>query len=283
MQSQPAKWVGTLLAIAAIIAAGVHAATDTVNKGLLDFSVQPPLKIHALETTFLYALLMGFSFFSVFFLSFESKVAYSRKWKYLLPGIVIVGLPFIFWDIQFTEWEVWGFNSRYYIGWKIFGLPIEEWGFFVVIPFACAFIYENIRVKVKGDLQDRVERWISPLLILAFLTLGVLAWGRSYSAITYLLTGGVYLLHYLHGAAVFRARFLLAFAWSFIPFLLVDGGLTGIATEEPIVVYNPEEFFGWRMWTVPVDDAVYGFLLLFGVICIYEWLYNRSILKREQA
>jgi lycopene cyclase domain-containing protein len=283
MQSTPVKLVGTLLAAGAIIAAMVHAATDAVSKGLLDYAVDPPLRIPALETSYLYALLMGFSFFSVFFLSFDSKVAYARKWKFLLPGILLVGLPFIMWDVQFTAWEVWGFNSRYYSGWKIMGLPIEEWLFFAVIPFACAFIYENIRVKLGNKLPHRLETWISPLLILGFLTLGILAWGKSYSAITYLLTGGVYLLHYLYGAAVFRARFLLSFAWSFIPFLLVDGGLTGIATEQPIVVYNPEEFYGWRMWTVPVDDAVYGFLLLFGVIGIYEWGWNRDQLRRKPA
>ena len=43
-------------------------------------------------------------------------------------------LLFIPWDIWFTHWSVWQFNSDYICGLKVFLLPIEEWLFFVIIP-----------------------------------------------------------------------------------------------------------------------------------------------------
>jgi len=57
-----------------------------------------------------------------------------------------------------------------------------------------------------------------------------------------------------------------------IHFLLVDGVLRGGFTKEPIVLYNPEEYMGIRILSVPFEDAVYGFLLLFGVCYWLEWL-----------
>ena len=60
----------------------------------------------------------------------------------LLPSIVLMMLIFIPWDIWFTDWSVWQFNSDYIFGVKIFQLPIEEWMFFIIVPFSCVFIHE---------------------------------------------------------------------------------------------------------------------------------------------
>ncbi|MCB0704245.1 MAG: lycopene cyclase domain-containing protein [Saprospiraceae bacterium] len=244
--------------------------TDEVQPHLLDFLVDPPLQIAQLETRYLYGLLMAFSFFPVFLLSFDRQVAYYRQWKYLFPAIFLMAFPFIIWDVWYTRVGVWGFNEAYFSGLRILGLPIEEWLFFLVIPFACVFIYENVRVKARRDWYIRIEPWVSAGLLLFFVIAGFFAWGRIYSASSYIMSAGLLAFHMAYGNALIRARFFLAFYWSLIPFLIIDGVLTGIATKAPIVVYNPDEFLGWRIWTIPVDDAVYGMLLLFGVVILME-------------
>lgn len=260
-----------LIGLVAFLSVGYMWFVDDINKGLLDFTVNPVAQIEYLETKYLYLLLMVFSFVPVFFLSFDKWVAYYKEWRYLVPAILIMAIPFIVWDILFTEWQVWGFNEAYYSGIVIGGLPIEEWLFFLIIPFACGFIYQNIKVKAKRDWYIQIEPVLSYVLLGFFLFSGFLAWGRIYSMSAFLLMGSLWAVHIAVGNKLIRARFLLSYAWCLIPFTIIDGLLTGIGTKEPIVVYNPEEFLGWRMWTIPVDDMVYGMLLVFGVVLIFEY------------
>ena len=49
---------------------------------------------------------------------------------------------FIPWDIYFTAKGVWDFNPNFIIDVKFLYLPIEEWLFFIIVPYACVFIYE---------------------------------------------------------------------------------------------------------------------------------------------
>lgn len=93
----------------------------------------------------LYLLLDGLTLVFPLLLSFDKKVAFYKSWKFLIYGFLIVGIPFIVWDILFTEMKVWGFNADYLTGISLYNLPIEEVLFFVVVPFACTFIYACIK------------------------------------------------------------------------------------------------------------------------------------------
>ena len=47
-----------------------------------------------------------------------------------------------------------------------------------------------------------------------------------------------------------------------IPFIIVNGILTGSWIEAPIVSYNPSENMGIRLLTIPVEDIFYGFEMI---------------------
>ena len=49
-------------------------------------------------------------------LSFDRIVAYVKSWKSVFSAIVVIGIPFLIWDVFFTKWEVWGFNDDYLSG-----------------------------------------------------------------------------------------------------------------------------------------------------------------------
>lgn len=236
----------------------------------LIYDVPTTWLIPTFETTALYAYLHVFSFIPVFLLSFDKRVHYYTSWKHLLPAIAIVGAVFIIWDVIFTEWNVWNFNEAYFLGIRLFHLPIEEWGFFFTIPFCCVFIYECLNYYVKKDLFAAFEQRISQVLIAALFLGGFLFWDKIYTSTTFFLTGGFILYHYLYLPSYYRSRFYFAYLIIIIPFLLVDGVLTGGYSNAPIVLYNPAEFLNFRIGSVPFEDGVYGLLLIMGVVTFLE-------------
>ncbi len=210
-----------------------------------------------------------------FLLSFDRKVHFYRKWPYLFPAILIVGIFFLLWDIYFTHLGVWGFNERYY-NYPILGLPLGEWLFFVTVPYACVFIHECLLCYFRADPLAKYDKPISIFFIILFLGLGLLNLFSAYTAWTFLLSAGFVAFHLLYISNRYRTRFYIAYLICLIPFVLVNGILTGAFNQEPVVLYNNEHnlmsMFGSRFITIPWDDFIYGFLLVFMNVSIYEYL-----------
>lgn len=258
------------LAILPVVLVAFLWLTDLVLPDNLLYAVPVWKQLDWLESKYTYFLLHLFTFIPVFVLSFDKNVHYYKKWKHLFPAIAIVGGLFIAWDVFFAEQQVWGFNKTYLSGIFFWGLPIEEWLFFFTVPFACIFIYECLNFYIKKDLLASFERPITIGLSIVFLTIGFTFWSHLYTSTTFLLAGFLLLFHFLFLTGNYRSRFYLAYAVSWVPFLLVNGVLTGGFTKQPIVLYNPEEYLGIRIGSVPLDDSVYSFLLLFGTITLFE-------------
>ena len=60
-----------------------------------------------------------------------------------------------------------------------------------------------------------------------------------------------------------------------LPFLIVNGVLTGAVTQAPIVWYNESHIIGLRIVTIPLEDVFYNFSLLIPIIGIYHYLKAR--------
>ncbi len=258
-----------ILAIAVVAVAGQW-LTDTVNPDNLLLEVPKVAMLSWLESSNTYLYLHLFTVVPILFLSFDKNVHYYKKWRFLFPAILPVAILFILWDVFFAFKEVWGFNHTYVLGIFLSGLPVEEWLFFITIPFACVFVYECLNFYVGKDLLFRFDKPISIGLVLLFIVVGLTNWSRMYTATTFLLTGALLAWHFMCVPNSYRTRFFLAFAVIMIPFLLINGVLTGAYTQYPVVIYNPEEYLGIRITSVPVEDAVYGFLLFLGVVTLYE-------------
>ncbi len=263
--------------IAPIIGVIVLWLRDNVQAGQLDFTVEPLTKYAPFETNFLYLFINLFTILFPFLLSFDRRVHFYKKWKYLLPATLVTALVFIPWDIYFTQIGVWGFNPDYYYApLKIMDLPLGEWLFFITIPYGCVFIYECLNYYVKKDILKYISPLITYLLILTLLTVSIIQWGKMYTVTTFLLTAA-FLMYYIFTEQQAKlSRFYMAFIISMIPFLLVNGILTGGATDAPVVVYNNAENLGIRLGTIPLDDVVYCLLLLLMNVTFFEYFKNRS-------
>lgn len=214
-----------------------------------------------------YALLLAGSVIMPFALSFDRKVAFYRQWKALFPATILTAAIFITWDIYFTQHNVWWFNEAYVTGLFIAGLPIEEWLFFIIIPYCCIFIYEVSRAYIKREWK----RFIIPLnifLFLFFLGITLLHIDRIYTAVNFgMATIMIGLQFFLKTHKTYLFHFYIAYALSIIPFLIVNGVLTSM----PVVGYNDEENLAARIYTIPVEDFAYLVNLLLMNLNLYEF------------
>jgi lycopene cyclase domain-containing protein len=200
-------------------------------------------------------------------LSFDKKVQFYKNLKYVLPAILITATLFWIWDIRFTRGGVWSFNTEYTLGKEYFGLPVEEWLFFVVVPYSCTFIYEVLKFYLKDYEYANPFLAFSLILIVAFGLITYFFRQQVYTFVTFLFST-IYLAY-----TVFRnkfkphiTKFYFAYLVSLVPLLMVDGILTSV----PVVEYHPATILNIRIFHIPVEDFFYFFLMMLMVTTIYE-------------
>jgi len=212
-----------------------------------------------------------------FFLSFDKKVHFYSYWKALFPAILIVAFAFISWDQLFTQAGIWGFNKAYISGIFLGDLPIEEVLFFLVVPYACVFIYEVLKAYFPKRRVMKFGHYFAFAFTFAGFLFGILNLDNWYTAsaciVTAILTVGVYFIQRVRWYGDFAFTYIVAL----IPFLIVNGVLTGAVTDEPIVWYSANHIMGTRILTIPVEDLFYNYSMLLPIIWIYENLKTKLL------
>lgn len=227
---------------------------------------------------YLYVLLLSLAY--PLAQSFERRLKYATKWKALFPGLFITAAFFLIWDEIFTQQGVWGFNPDYLVGWYIGHMPIEEWMFFIIVPFASVFIYECVLYFLSRGLLGHSPRFISAFIAIALFVLSATFSERDYTFWAFLFTGILLALHaYLDKP--YMGDFYIAYLIHLLPFFLVNGVLTGSWLEAPIVWYDNEENLGIRFFTIPIEDSIYGMLLLLMNISFYEYFKIKLEVKHN--
>jgi lycopene cyclase domain-containing protein len=169
---------------------------------------------------------------------------------------------FIPWDVIFTIHEIWGFNDTYFLGAKVFSLPIEEWLFFICIPFACVFTHYALLLYFPNlKLNKTTTKAISIGLITLLFILAVINYDKWYTVINFSLAIPITVLVYKYNTKLLQ-HFFLTFLVMLIPFFIVNGILTGSFITDQVVWYNNAENLGIRMGTIPVEDSIYAFTMI---------------------
>jgi lycopene beta-cyclase len=82
-------------------------------------------------------------------ISFYPPLKFWRNLKALISTLIFLIVIFGAWDI-FAVWRGhWYFHPRHINGLIIINLPVEEWLFFLVIPFCCVFTWEVLQFIKK--------------------------------------------------------------------------------------------------------------------------------------
>ncbi len=223
-----------------------------------------------------YLALMILTLSGPLLLSFNKHVSYYKKWKFLPIPFFITTIYFVIWDSIFTKNGIWSFNSNYILGYKLLLLPVEEWLFFIFVPFACIFIYECTNYYIKKDLLQQYAFKINAAVLVIIIVTAILNLHKAYTAFNFI--SAAILMAYVQFILkpYWLGRFYVGYIFSLLPFFIVNGILTYL----PVVSYNNAENMGIRLFTIPIEDTVYCLLLLLMNVIMYEWLKNRNEQKK---
>lgn len=176
-------------------------------------------------------------------------------------SISLVAIPFILTDQFATDW-FWWFNKRYISGYMLGEIPLEEVMFFFCIPWACLLVWQCLQ-EVPNKTKNLNVFGIGIKVFLFVLSSYAVLYQLWYTAIV--------------SALCFLATWY--FSWKKIPlnqilFVIISILLTAVfnmyLTARPVVLYNSSTITNIRVGTIPIEDFLYGLLLLGSVIFLYE-------------
>jgi len=221
-----------------------------------------------------YIIILFLTVIICFIASFDKRIQFNKYFGTFLKSAVLVAIPFIAWDVWFTANDVWWFNTNYTIGVVLAGLPLEEWLFFICIPFSCVFTYFCFDKFFNLNWLNGFNNLIVFFSVIVCSVVALVYYNKIYTLITALVT--LLTLIYLHFIAhvnwIGKASFV--FLVLMFGFFAVNGVLTGTGLESPIVNYNPNNFLGLRMLTIPLEDAVYGYTQFLLVLYFFKKFEN---------
>jgi lycopene cyclase domain-containing protein len=227
-----------------------------------------------IELNYLYLDVLIIAFPLIF--SFVWKFKYYKFYKPLGASILIVGGSYIIWDALVTSRGDWWFNYEYLSGPEILGLPIEEILFFIVVPYACIFIYENL-VYFVGDKEIKFNKWFYLGIFIIFVIIGIIFYRQEYTILAMFSVALFFLLCAFIYPQVLKSRlYWMYLILSFIPFIIFNYFLTSLI----VVYYNPEAIWGIRITTIPLEDFFYNFSMLSFYLMVYIYFKNRWIGKK---
>ncbi len=216
-----------------------------------------------------------------FIFSFHPKIGFSKQWKYFLTPWLVTALFFVVWDIFFTSINVWWFDSRYVIGMWWQGMPVEEYLFFLCIPYSCVFTYHVLTSLLKVDFtkwEQKAKAFTIYVLIPVLVIVGTIYHNRYYTFSTAILLAIALIIAVLVRFKYF-AQFYFSYSILLIPFTISNGVLTGSFLGRVVVHYNNTHNLGIRMLTIPVEDIFYGMLLIFMTVLQME--YRKSLVVKS--
>lgn len=197
------------------------------------------------------------------------------KWfsfrRQLIPALlsILLVVPwFVFWDSLVTE-RHWWFNSKYIAGIFLFGLPVEEVLFFITVPFACLFTWEMVLRRTEPLSQRRLI-FVYPIGLLIGFT-GIPLWfvSREYTALAlFSLAISAAIDYGLRTRLLQQPRF-----WAYLVLAIVFTLIfNGYLTARPVVLYDPQYQLNMRIFTIPIEDFIYGLSLIIACASVFERL-----------
>ncbi len=213
-------------------------------------------------------------------LSFRKTTNYYKKWVAAIPAILISGLIYLFWDMRFTSAGIWNYNeTELFTGLSIANIPFKRWILLIVLPFFSFYIYEQLKVKLQGIFFDNVFVVVSLLLLVIF---GILAYLNSQKLYTF--TASLFTAAYL-GYTIFRNHFKPYYTSFYLTLVIAAIFYLVYHIGSPLSLkhYHEGHILGIQLFSIPVEDFVWLFLLLLMNTTLYQYFLTRFRIKQNKA
>ena len=159
--------------------------------------------------------------------SFHPKVKFYIYYKSIFRATLSVSSVYILWDIIFTKLGIWGFNNQYLNGIYILNLPIEEILFFLCIPFCCLYTYHLVEKFNISFFKNTDWKKINVYFLFIVLVLGLINYMKIYTFICFIMFSLVLFIVNKSSININFNFFYTTFILIIIPFLIINGALTG--------------------------------------------------------
>ena len=205
-------------------------------------------------------------------LSFDKKVAFYKNWKPFASAMLATSTLYILWDIWFTKINVWLFNPQFLYGKWLAGLPLEEYIFFIIIPYACLFIYACLKAYLPNFSFNKA---LKPIVI-SLITISLIAIAINpthlYTTITFGFLSITLSALLITRHTVHLSHIILAWIIALLPMAYVNG----VLTSKPVLIYNDAQNLGIRIGTIPVEDFFYNMVYMLWMITVYEIINKKA-------
>lgn len=204
------------------------------------------------------------------------RIRFYEKIPAVLRATLLTSLVFIPWDIYVTGRGEWGFNPGQVLPFRLLGLPLEEWLFFVVVPFACLFIYEALGhyyPQSNNAIKPAYFRVFVLVILLSGLVLLSVFPDRDYTLkVTLVFVCFNTFLLIRPPAVLMRLRTAGYLLLTFVAFFITNYFLTSI----PVVIYNSQAISNLRIFTIPLEDFYYNYVLVVLYLMIYDYKWEKD-------
>jgi lycopene cyclase domain-containing protein len=242
-----------------------------------------------------YFLILIFCLVLTLPLEFAFRAKVYRRPFLALKAISIPSLIYLIWDIIATHFDHWAFVQQHSSSFNVFGLPIEEYLFFLFIPICCLLTFESVKNLHPRSISSIAKPTLWVLFIFSYLTSGLAIFSfrlNSYDlevphrifpyyfvatlcALTLLILA-FFRSEKLKSLVTSQAYFYTIFICMFF-MVFVNGALTIL--DDPVVTYKanlgPRLFFD-----IPIEDFIYGTVLLTWILL--RWIkYTRNEIEAK--
>ena len=105
-----------------------------------------------------YVAMLTFTVVGSFWLEIVLKIRVLKRIKRALMSIIPIAILFLIWDAYAVASGHWDFDPKQVLGiYGPFGIPLEEYLFFIIVPMAAIMTIEGVRSVKKhwivGDEQ----------------------------------------------------------------------------------------------------------------------------------
>jgi lycopene cyclase domain-containing protein len=203
-----------------------------------------------------------------FFLSFDRKVAFYKKWPAVFLAILPAFIIFLTWDTLVTG-RHWWFNPAFTLDVRFFGLPPGEILFFITVPYSSLFVWEVLAAYFRNKQIPNL--YFFRLFLFILLIPGIIFFlaRREYTGLVLVVISLVALGDWLLKTDIFlqlrTGQYLMLLTMLMLIF-------NGYLTARPVVLYNPAYQLNIRIFTIPLEDFFYGYSHIFLTTIVYEKL-----------